>query len=204
MKPRISLTKALLDPHLFGGVFAKPSFWTWRVVAKLIDGEALTEEREVELFKTCTGRSKLPDGPVKQMFILAGRRAGKDRFMSAVAVWRAALAADWHRHISPGEAACTLTLGSDKKQAAIMRNYALGLLRAPLLAREVTRSTDEVTEFISGGSVEIGTNDASLVRGRSLTTFLGSECCFWKSDESASSDAEVWSAAAPGLSMAPD
>ena len=38
MKPDISLTDAMSDPNLFGSVFAAPSFWTWRVVAKFIDG----------------------------------------------------------------------------------------------------------------------------------------------------------------------
>jgi hypothetical protein len=43
MKPTVSLSQALTDPDLFGSVFASPSFWTWKVVAKLIDGEPLTE-----------------------------------------------------------------------------------------------------------------------------------------------------------------
>ena len=43
MTPLISLTRALSDPALFGGTFRAPSFWTWRVVAKLVDGEPLRE-----------------------------------------------------------------------------------------------------------------------------------------------------------------
>ena len=44
--PAITLTEALSDPALFGGT---PSFWTWRTVAKLIDGLPLTEDREIAL-----------------------------------------------------------------------------------------------------------------------------------------------------------
>ena len=91
MKPTISLTHALTDPQLFGKTFAAPSFWTWRVVAKLIDGLPLTERREVELFEQCTGRTSC-HAPLRRGVFLAGRRAGKDRFMSAVAIWRAAFA----------------------------------------------------------------------------------------------------------------
>jgi hypothetical protein len=54
--PAISLTRALTDPALFGKTFAAPSFWTWRVVAKIIDGLPLTEQREIDLYKECTGR----------------------------------------------------------------------------------------------------------------------------------------------------
>jgi len=111
------------DPALFGKVFASPSFWTWNVVAKLIDGAPLTEPREVELFKQCTGRTKLPTKPVRRLIILAGRRAGKDRFESAVSVWRGALCADWRRYQSAGEGAVVILLGADKKQAAILRKY---------------------------------------------------------------------------------
>jgi hypothetical protein len=137
--------------------------------------------------------------------LLCGRRAGKDRFLSAVAVWRAALCANWVDLISPGEQAVCLLLGADKKQAAILRRYCEGLLRAPLLAAEVVRQTDAVIEFRNGASLEISANDARLVRGRSAIAVLGSEASHWKTDEyAASSDEEVVGAAEPSLSMCPD
>jgi hypothetical protein len=142
---------------------------------------------------------------VRRIINLTGRRGGKDRFLSAVAVWRAALCADWRKHISAGEGAVTILLGADKRQAAILRKYCEGLLQAPLLAAEVTRTTGEVTEFKNGASLEIATNDARLVRGRSAIAVLGSECCHWKTDEfAASSDEEVVAAASPSLAMCPD
>ena len=74
----------------------------------------------------------------------------------------------------------------------------------PLLAKEVTRSTGEVTEFRNGSSLEISTNDARLVRGRSAIAVLGSECCHWRTDEhAASSDEEVVGAAEPSMAMTP-
>src|SRR5215469_3284016 len=74
-KPGITLTQAMADPALFGRVFASPSFWTWKVVAKLIDGIPLTEPREVDLFKQCTGRTTLPTESVRRLILLAGRRS---------------------------------------------------------------------------------------------------------------------------------
>ena len=100
--PDITLTRALTDPSLFGKVLHRQSFWTWNVVAKLIDGIPLTEPREIELFKQCTGRSKLPTKPVRRLIMLAGRRAGKDRFKSAAATWRSTLCTDWRKHQSGG------------------------------------------------------------------------------------------------------
>ena len=98
------------------------------------DGLPLTEAREVDLVKECTGRTQLPTAPVRRLILLAGRRAGKDRFFSAVAVWRAALCVDWCKYLSAGEQAVVILLGADKKQAAILRKYCSGLLETPLLA----------------------------------------------------------------------
>jgi hypothetical protein len=205
MTPLITLSRALTDPALFGRTFSASSFWPWRTLSKVIDGIALTEPRETELFMQCTGRTQLPIQPVRRLILLAGRRAGKDRFMSAVAVWRAALCADWRKHISAGEQAVVILLGADKKQAAILRRYCQGLLQAALLAQEITRSTGDVTEFRNGSSLEIATNDARLVRGRSAIAVLGSECCHWRTDEhAASSDEEVVGAAEPSMAMCPD
>jgi hypothetical protein len=139
------------------------------------------------------------------MILLVGRRGGKDRFLSAIAVHRAALAADWRTIMSAGEQAAVSLLGADKKQAGILRRYCEGLLRTPLLAREVARTTDDVIEFRNGAALEIATNDARLVRGRSAVAVLGSECCYWRTEEvSASSDEEVVAAAEPSMAMCPD
>lgn len=205
--PAITLTDAMTDVRLFGNVFASPSFWTWRVLAKLIDGLVLSEPREIELFEQCTGRTynRQARKAVRRLIILVGRRGGKDRWMSGVAVWRAALCADWRKYISAGEQAVVVLLGADKRQAAILRRYCQGLLAAPLLAAEVTRQTDDVIEFKNGSSLEIATNDARLVRGRSAIAVLGSETCHWRTGEhAASSDEEVVGAAEPSMAMCPD
>lgn len=68
-------------------------------------------------------------------------------------------------------------LGADRKQAAILRRYCQGLLHAPLLAAEVVRQTDEVIEFRNAASLEIATNDARLVRGRSAIAVTGIPEC---------------------------
>ncbi|MGO9401733.1 MAG: hypothetical protein ACLP19_28430 [Xanthobacteraceae bacterium] len=207
LKPIIGLYDAISDPRLLGGPFTSPSFWTWKTLAKLIDGIPLTEQREIDLFEQCTGRSynRFHKRPVRRLILLAGRRAGKDRWASSVAVWRSALAQDWSKYISAGEGAVVILLGADRKQASILRRYCHGLLRSPLLLDEIRRDTDDIVEFKNGASLEIITNSASLVRGRSAIAVIGSEACLWKTDESnASSDTEVVSAAEPSMAMAAD
>jgi hypothetical protein len=200
----ITLAAAMRDPLLLGAPFQAPSFWTWHTVAKVISGEQL-DEREAALFCECTGRTELPKGPVSNVTLLGGRRTGKDRFMSATAIYRAALAAKWQEILSPGEVGVVILLGADRKQARILRRYCQGLLEAPMIKALVSRSTDELIEFKSGVSVEIITNDAALVRGRSAIAVLGTEVCYWQTDAaSSSSDEEVVFAAEPSMGMVPD
>lgn len=201
---KITLAAAMRDPNLLGRPFQAETFWPWHCVAKVVSGERL-DRREAALFRQCTGRKKLPRGPVRRLYLQVGRRGGKDRFDSAVAVHRAALAADWQSVMSAGEQAVVLMLGADKKQAAILRRYCQGLIGAPLLAAEVVRRTDEVIEFRNGAALEVSTNDARLVRGRSAIAVIGSEVCFWRTDvDAASSDEEVAGAAEPSMAMTPD
>jgi hypothetical protein len=207
MKHAIGLLAAMMDENLFGRVFATPSMWTWRVVAKLVDGIPLIEERERTLFYECTGiqYNRHNRRAVRRLILLCGRRAGKDRFLSAVAIWRAALCANWKKYISPGEQAVVILLGADRRQGNILSKYCAGLLEPKMLSAEVVRHVRDVIEFRNGSSLEISTNDARLIRGRSAIAVLGSECCHWKTAEhSESSDEEVVGAAEPSLSMCPD
>jgi hypothetical protein len=147
----------------------------------------------------------LPTGPVNRLIMLIGRRGGKDRFMSACAIHRAALSGSWRAVMSAGEQAAVILLGADKKQSRILRRYCQGLLASAMLAAEVTRTSDEMIEFKSAASLEVVTNDANLVRGRSAIAVLGSECCYWDTREgAASSDEDVVAAALPAMSMTPD
>ena len=66
MIPLISLSRAMSDENLLGAPFQAPSFWTWKTVAKLIDGELLREPREIE--------------PVPRMRLVA-RSCRPDRFV---------------------------------------------------------------------------------------------------------------------------
>ena len=83
-------------------------------------------------------------------------------------MWRAALCADWRKHMSAGEQAVLLR-GADRRQAMILRRM------------------DNCIEFRNGSVLEIATNDARLIRGRSAIAVLGSEACHWRVDENSTS-----------------
>lgn len=199
----VSFAAALRDPALLGGSFAAPSFAPWHALAKVLSGEALTSG-ELALYRRCTGRKRVPRDPVRRLYLLCGRRGGKSRFLSALACWIAALAASWRSLLSAGERGVVLLLAVDKRQATVLRRYCSGLLEAPLLAGEVVRETETEIEFRSGAVIEVGTNDARLVRSRTCLGVVGDEACYWRADgEGASSDEEVISAAEPCMATVP-
>jgi hypothetical protein len=73
-----------------GREFLAPSWATWRAIARLIDGDAhLLSPVEQALVLKLTGRTKLPESAPRELYIGAGRRSGKSRFGSVVAVWLA-------------------------------------------------------------------------------------------------------------------
>jgi hypothetical protein len=73
-----------------------------------------------------------------------------------------------------------------------------------MLAALVTRATEQRIEFRNGAVLEVATNDASLVRGRSAIGIIGTEVSFWEtSDTSKSNDEEVIGAATPSMAMIP-
>ena len=138
--PAITLTRAMTDPNLFGKVFAAPSFWTWRTVGKLLDGLPLVERREIELFEQCTGRSRLPNGPVRRIILLCGRRAGKDRFeLSRVGV--------------AGSTLCRLAEVYERRRAAggadARRRQTAGIDPAPILSRASSGTVASARNFAS-------------------------------------------------------
>jgi hypothetical protein len=78
----------MTSPDLCGNEFTAPSWASWRIVARLFDGDsALLTAAEMELAKALTGRQTFPTTAPPQLFIGAGRRSGKTRFASMFAVW---------------------------------------------------------------------------------------------------------------------
>ncbi len=67
--PDFSLTAAMLDRDLFGRTFNRRSFWTWRTFGKVIDGLSLTEAREIELYRECTGGPNCRAGRCAGLFV---------------------------------------------------------------------------------------------------------------------------------------
>jgi hypothetical protein len=187
------------DPALCGDAFADASWDTWRVIARLYDGDAqlLTHEQQ-QLARKLIGREALPSEPPRELFIGAGRRSGKTRFDSLLAVHAAAQ--DYRPRLAAGEWATVSVHAVDRRQARVVFGYCRGLIDgSAVLTAEVTNATSEAIEFAHRTRIEIHTASFRSIRGYSLALAVLDEAAFLPAETSALPDVELYHALMPAL-----
>jgi hypothetical protein len=188
----------MTSKKLAGAEFSGPTWATWRIIARLIDGDApllTTEEQEIAL--KLTGRTALPTAAPREVFIGAGRRGGKSRFGALVATW---LAAAEYPQLSSGETAIVVHIAPDKRQAEIDLSYSRGIVRGSrLLSAELIGDTADGLEFAHRTRLEVATASYRTVRGRTLAGGIVDESAFLRAEDSALPDRELVRALRPGL-----
>lgn len=197
----MTLLESLDDPNLFQPHFP-PSWAPWRaflaaVYASPLDGEGLT------LYQRCTGRETPPERAAREVWAIVGRRGGKSRIASLLAVWTA-VATDWRPFLAAGEKATVAVVAADRQQARVAFRYITGLIDAvPMLARLVIRRTASAIELQGRVVIEVHTCSFRSVRGYSFAAVIADEVAFWRDEGSASPDVEVVAAIRPGLATLP-
>lgn len=183
---------------LAGPEFSGPTWSTWRIIARLIDGDAhLLKPDEREIALKLTGRTVLPTVAPREIFVGAGRRGGKSRFGALVATW---LAAAEYPQLSTGETAVVVHVAPDKRQAEIDLNYSRGLVKgSKLLSAELIGDTSDGLDFAHRTRLEVATASYRTVRGRTLAGAVIDESAFLRADDSALPDKELVRALRPGL-----
>ena len=206
LKSRLSITllDAMADPQLFGPWFRDRSTWrVWRAVIAALFALPMTRHQHV-LFTELTGRTKPPTRPVREAWIVAGRRGGKSFIAALVGVFLAAFV-DYRRFLSPGEKGVVMILAADRRQARTIMRYATALLQGvPMLARLIERSGMESIDLTNQIVIEIHTASFRSVRGYTVVAALLDEVAYWRSEESANPDAEILAAIRPAMSTIPN
>jgi hypothetical protein len=141
--PIVNIIDALNDATMFAPWFEGPSWAAWRVVLKAAFAIPLADD-EIETFHALAGDRPPPERQVKELWVIAGRRAGKDSVASLVAAYAAAFFPHADR-LRPNERPMVLNLATDRDQARICLNYTRSFFRdIPMLASMVTRETSNV------------------------------------------------------------
>jgi hypothetical protein len=197
----LDIVSAMDDPGLFGPWFRGSSWNSWRAVLKAAFALPMTSE-EITFFRSVAERDP-PATRVHELWIIAGRRGGKDSIASLVVAHAAALFEHGDR-LRPGERALCMALACDRDQAKIVLNYTRSYFTdIPPLHVMVTRETANGFELDNGVDIAIGTNNFRSVRGRPILCAVLDECAFYQSENSASPDEETYRAIVPGMATLP-
>lgn len=191
----------MTDPDLCGVTFRGDSWHAWRVVARLLDGDAaLLTADECALACELTGLEpfQLPTEPPGEFYAAIGRRSGKSQF-AGITLTHAA-AEDYRDRLAPGEWATVPCIATDRKQARTIYGYCEGLIDgSELLRAEVTNRTRDAIEFSHRTRLEIHTAGFRAVRGYTIPLAVIDEAAFLRDERSATPDIELARALKPAL-----
>ena len=191
----ISFVEAFDDPNLFGPYFNGPSWNGWRAVLKAAHGVALNDD-ELRFFRKVAERDP-PKRRVRELWVIAGRRSGKDSVASAMGT-HAALQP--YSGLRPGEAPTIMCLACDKEQAKIVTRYSRGYFdEVKLLHGLIDIDTQDGFALTNGAEFAVLANNFRSVRGRTVAFAVLDECAFYRSSESVSPDYETYNAIVPGM-----
>ena len=198
----MNLLQSMDDKRLFQPWFSGPSWDTWKAVLKAAHALPMSAE-ETALFRAVADREP-PQRRVRELWVRAGRRAGKDSIASVIAAHAAAFG-DYRASLRPGEAATVACLAVDRSQAKILFGYIQSFFEnVPMLARMVTGETADGLTLSNGVEISITTNSFRAVRGRSVITAVLDEVAFYRSENSASPDIETYNALRPSMITLPN
>jgi hypothetical protein len=199
----MNILQALDDPNVFGQHFRAATWNAWRAFLAALFALPMTPE-QLTLFANHTGRTAPSSEPLREAWLVCGRRAGKSFVLATIAVFLAAFR-DWRPHLGPGEAGTVMVVAADRRQARVIMRYCLGLLRAvPMLRQLIEGETRESIQLRNRVVLEIHTASFRSTRGYTIVAALLDELAYWPVDElSAAPDVEVINAIRPGLATVP-
>jgi hypothetical protein len=198
-----SIITALDHPQLFAPFFQGVTWRAWRVFLKALFGLPLEDEHELELYRHHTARTEPPATPFKEAAVVVGRRGGKSRILALVATYLAAFF-DYSPYLAPGEVATVAVIAADRKQARTIFRFVIGLMRGVrALAAMIEDETAEAIKLSNRVTIEIHTASFRVTRGYTFAAVLADETAFWRDENSANPDIEIFRALRPGLSTIP-
>lgn len=199
-----SIIDAMNDPEAFGPWFAGPSWSAWRSILKAAHALPMTPE-ELATFSELAGGRAPPKHRVRELWIVAGRRAGKDSIASLLATYAATIEQAHFGRLRPGEQASIQCVAVDRDQSRIVLGYTKAFFRdIPDLGAMLARETRFGVELTNDIEITVATNSFRQARGRTILLAVFDECAFWRDEASASPDLEIYRAVMPGLATLPN
>jgi hypothetical protein len=179
-----------------------PTWEAWRTFWRAVFGLPMSEI-DLIAFARHTGRRSPPPAPVREAWLIVGRRGGKSRSAALAALYQG-IKCDYAALLAPGERAVVPVIAADRLQARATLSYLKGLLQMPAFARYVGRVLRDHVELRTGAEIRVSTASYRTTRGYTLIGVVAEEVSFWLNDETgANPDSEVLGALRPGMATVP-
>ena len=181
-----------------------PTWSPWRTVMRAVFGLGLPPGNHLDRYHKHTERESAPvAGAVDEAWIIAGRRGGKSRMASLVALF-CGITFD-ATSLAAGELATVPLLAADRKQGRVVMSYLKALCQLPAFHPYVERVLRGIVELRTNVNIEVATASFRTIRGYTVPAAVLDEVAFWR-DESTSTnpDSEILAALRPGMSTIPD
>ena len=117
----LTIVDVLDDPKLFKPWFPGDTWGAWLTILKAAFCLPMTDA-ERKFFRTIAERDP-PKRRVKELWVIGGRRGGKDAVTSAIVAYLAGMFTDRDKRLRPGERASVLCLAVDRDQAGVVLGY---------------------------------------------------------------------------------
>jgi hypothetical protein len=178
----------------------------WRTILKAAFALPMDVD-EVAFFREVAGGRDLPRRRVRELWLIVGRRGGKDSVASLIAV-NAARFADCVA-LRPGERALVACFATDRDQAGIVHGYIRGYFEENAALRrwvvgDLPRTYQGTLELTNRVEIKVATNNFRAPRGRAIPCAIFDECAYWRDENSATPDKETYRAVLPGMATIPD
>jgi hypothetical protein len=168
----------------------------WKSIVRGISALPMSAA-DIEFFGSVTGNRTPPKRRPREIWIAAGRRAGKDSVASAVAAHAAAYF-DQQDRLRPGERALVAVIACDRDQAKICLNYIRAFFELEPLRKMIQRETQDGFELLNRVDVAVQTNNFRAPRGRPILLAVLDEVAFFRDENSSTHDTELYRSLLPG------
>lgn len=185
-----------------------PWFWeaaswkAWRACLCAIYGLPMTKA-QLEIFKTCTGRTKAPTRKAREVWLICGRRSRKSAIAALIGVWEGSdqFLGNPDKHLAPGERPWIPILAKNRDDAQQIKRFADNILNDI----DWLRKSSKDDEIALNTGVDMVIRAAKIMAGRSRACPLGllDEVAFFPTDEAAQPDVEILRGIRPGMANIP-
>lgn len=179
----------------------KESWATWRAFLAALYALPM-EPSEFDLYRRCTGRTGPPTVEAREADVIVGRRGGKDRIASLLALVMAACR-DYSPYLAAGQRGTLPIIAADRKQSREIMSYLDGLFSLPMFKPMVESQTSEQIRLNNRVTIEIHTASFRSTRGYTLIGAICNEIAFWRNEDSKNPDEEIIKAIRPGMASIP-